>query len=215
MTGITRRDFLNGVALTIAAGLTPAAQIAAQPAALSARADRAARPARRLVRGRARAGARARALRARRRCRSRSATIWSWSVPASAGLRPPGSTAAPPGRRRASSSSTITTISAAMPSATSSRSTAGSIIGYGGSEFDRFAANALQRRRQSACCASSGSRSRGSRPPSSARSIRRSACPAACSLPREAFGRDVLVAGEPRVGRSRRAHAPPGQRQAA
>jgi spermidine dehydrogenase len=31
MTGISRRDFLNGVALTIAAGLTPAAQIAAQP----------------------------------------------------------------------------------------------------------------------------------------------------------------------------------------
>ena len=31
MTSITRRDFLNGVALGIAAGLTPAAQIAAQP----------------------------------------------------------------------------------------------------------------------------------------------------------------------------------------
>ena len=31
MTHITRRDFLNGVALTIAAGLTPAAQIAGQP----------------------------------------------------------------------------------------------------------------------------------------------------------------------------------------
>src|ERR1051326_6945518 len=29
---ITRRDFLNGAALTIAAGLTPAAQLAAQPA---------------------------------------------------------------------------------------------------------------------------------------------------------------------------------------
>src|SRR4051812_32943836 len=28
---ITRRDFLNGVALTIAAGLTPAAQLTAQP----------------------------------------------------------------------------------------------------------------------------------------------------------------------------------------
>jgi spermidine dehydrogenase len=31
MSNISRRDFLNGVALTIAAGLTPAAQIAAQP----------------------------------------------------------------------------------------------------------------------------------------------------------------------------------------
>src|SRR3954463_13704414 len=28
---ISRRDFLNGVALTVAAGLTPAAQIAAEP----------------------------------------------------------------------------------------------------------------------------------------------------------------------------------------
>ena len=32
MASITRRDFLNGAALTIAAGLTPAAQLAAQPA---------------------------------------------------------------------------------------------------------------------------------------------------------------------------------------
>ena len=29
---ISRRDFLNGVALTIAAGLTPAGQVAADPA---------------------------------------------------------------------------------------------------------------------------------------------------------------------------------------
>jgi hypothetical protein len=32
MSSISRRDFLNGVALSIAAGLTPAAQIAAEPA---------------------------------------------------------------------------------------------------------------------------------------------------------------------------------------
>src|SRR5215471_14352196 len=31
MPGITRRDFLNGVALTVASGLTPAAQLAADP----------------------------------------------------------------------------------------------------------------------------------------------------------------------------------------
>ena len=31
---ITRRDFLNGVALGVAAGLTPAAQLAAQPGEL-------------------------------------------------------------------------------------------------------------------------------------------------------------------------------------
>src|SRR5689334_15613310 len=32
MSEISRRDFLNGTALTIAAGLTPAAQLAAEPA---------------------------------------------------------------------------------------------------------------------------------------------------------------------------------------
>src|SRR5947209_20593685 len=32
MPGISRRDFLNGMALTIAPGLTPAAQLAADPA---------------------------------------------------------------------------------------------------------------------------------------------------------------------------------------
>ncbi len=32
MSSISRRDFLNGVALTVAAGLTPAGQIAAEPA---------------------------------------------------------------------------------------------------------------------------------------------------------------------------------------
>jgi spermidine dehydrogenase len=31
MPSISRRDFLNGVALTVASGLTPAAQIAAEP----------------------------------------------------------------------------------------------------------------------------------------------------------------------------------------
>jgi hypothetical protein len=35
---ITRRDFLNGVALTIAAGVTPWDQISAQPARLLVRA---------------------------------------------------------------------------------------------------------------------------------------------------------------------------------
>ena len=53
MQSITRRDFINGAALTVAAGLTPAAQIAAQPCALSAAAARTARAACRLVRGRA------------------------------------------------------------------------------------------------------------------------------------------------------------------
>src|SRR5262249_6609814 len=31
MSSISRRDFLNGVALTVAAGLTPAAQVDAEP----------------------------------------------------------------------------------------------------------------------------------------------------------------------------------------
>ncbi len=40
---ISRRDFLNGVALTIAAGLTPAEILRAAPGLLSARAHRPAR----------------------------------------------------------------------------------------------------------------------------------------------------------------------------
>ena len=67
---ITRRDFLNGAALTIAAGLTPAAQLAAQPSRYPPALTGLARPARRLVRGRACARARRPALRCRQRCRS-------------------------------------------------------------------------------------------------------------------------------------------------
>ena len=43
MKRITRRDFLNGMALTIAAGLTPAAQTRRAAVALSAGAHRHAR----------------------------------------------------------------------------------------------------------------------------------------------------------------------------
>ena len=75
MSQVTRRDFLNGVALTIAAGLTPMAQLNAQQLAAQ--------------------------------------------MSAQPGRYPPALTG-----MRASSSSTITTISAAMPSATSSTSTA-------------------------------------------------------------------------------------------
>ena len=91
---ITRRDFLNGTALTIAAGLTPAAQIAAQPqryppalTGLRGQHDGSFETAHAL----AREGA---TLPARERADRRNATTWSWSAAASAGSRPPGSTAA-------------------------------------------------------------------------------------------------------------------------
>ena len=75
--GISRRDFLNGVALTIAAGLTPAAQLAAQIVPLPARTHRTARTSSGIVRDahafregktfRASTGCRSGALRSRRR----------------------------------------------------------------------------------------------------------------------------------------------------
>ncbi len=193
---ISRRDFLNGVALTIAAGphAGGADRRAARP--LSAGAHRAARSARRLVRDRARAGARARALSAR--------------PAADRGALRPGRgrrrhqracrrLVLPPRRRtvaRASSCSTTTTTSAATPSATSSRSMAACVIGYGGSEsidsprtnysdvakgllrdlgveVERFE-TAFERTLYSSLGLSRG-----------------------VFFAREAFGRDVLVAGEP------------------
>ena len=54
MHDITRRDFLNGVALTIASGLTPAAQTRRAAVTLSAGTDRHARASSGLVRGRSR-----------------------------------------------------------------------------------------------------------------------------------------------------------------
>ena len=201
MSSISRRDFLNGAALTIAAGLTPAAQTAAQPGRYP--------PALTGLRGQhpgsfeaAHAQAYdAQALSARRLRRSRSATISSWSAPASAGLRPPGSTAGPPGRPPASSCSTITTISAATPSATNSRSTAAScsataaasrsihparstatwrkrLLRELGVEIDRFE-SAFDRKFYASLGLARG-----------------------VFFPREAFGRDVLVSGEPASGRA-------------
>ena len=92
MHDITRRDFLNGVALTIASGLTPAAQIAAQPFRYP--------PALTGMRGH-HAGSfevghdlrDGKTFSVSTDCRSRSDTTWSWSAAASAGSRPHGSTA--------------------------------------------------------------------------------------------------------------------------
>ena len=131
---ITRRDFLNGTALAIAAGLTPAAAGRRRSGALSAGTHRPARPACRLFRSRACLCPRRPAFRHRRRRRPKRATILSWSAAASAGSPRPSSIAAPPGRTRAFSSSTITTISAATPSATNSRPIGDFLIGYGGSQ---------------------------------------------------------------------------------
>ena len=108
----------------------------------------------------------------------------AWYLPASAG------------RRRASSFSTTTTISAATPSATSSRSmAAASSAMAAASRCNRPRRSAARSPR--ACCAISASTSSGSRPRSTASSILRSGCRAACSSTREAFGRDVLVTGDP------------------
>jgi len=123
MPSISRRDFLNGVALTVAAGLTPAAQIAAEPLRYP--------PALTGLRGQ-HAGsfetAHAQAREDKRFALDRLPVEEHYDLVvvarASADWRPPPSFAVPPGRPRASSSSTTTMISAAMPSATSSRSTA-------------------------------------------------------------------------------------------
>ena len=207
MSSISRRDFLNGAALTIAAGLTPAAQIAAQPAryppaltglrgqhagsfeaahalardgtTLSAR-RRADRGALRPRRGR------------RRHQRARRRLVLSRAAgPSRAHPRP----RQPRRFRRPRQAQRV---HARRPPA---------CIGYGGSESIESpgthysdggeGAAARARRRHRAL--------RDAR--SSASSIRRSACRAACSSTREAFGRDVLVAGEPLRREHRRARA--------
>ena len=211
---ISRRDFLNGVALTIAAGLTPAAQIAAQPARYPPALTGLARSARRLVRDRARAGARAWTLPARGAADRGALRPGRGRRAASAGLPPPGSIAAPPDRRRASSCSTTTTTSAATPSATSSRSMAACVIGYGGSESINSPRTPLQRRRQGAAA----------RPRRRGRAVRDRVRAHALFLAR-AVARRVLCArglrtrraggGRAAVAGRRRAHAPPRQRQAA
>ena len=143
--------------------------------------------------------------------RSRRATISWWSAAASAGLPRPGTIAAR-GPRRASSCSTTTTISAARPSATNSRSmAAASSAMAAASRCNRR--NRCSARSPRVCCAISASISRDSRPRSSASSIPLSACRAACSSTREAFGRDVLVTGEPARGNAD--ESPPPQCQAA
>ena len=98
---ITRRDFLNGAALTIAAGLTPAAQLAAQPAryppaltGLRGQHDGSFEIAHALARDGRKFPVDGAADRG-------NATISSWSAAASAGLRRRGSTGAP-SRRPAS-----------------------------------------------------------------------------------------------------------------
>ena len=91
MRDITRRDFLNGVALTDCVGAHARRADRGAAHALSAGADRHARPARRFVRGRSRS-ARRKDVSVSTDCRSRSAMTWSWSAAASAGSRPHGST---------------------------------------------------------------------------------------------------------------------------
>jgi len=119
MPSISRRDFLNGVALTVAAGLTPAAQIAAEPLRYP--------PALTGLRGQ-HAGsfetAHAQAREGKRFPLDGLPIEERYDlVVVGAGISGL-AFAVPPGRPRASSSSTTTMISAAMPSATSSHSMA-------------------------------------------------------------------------------------------
>ncbi len=148
---------------------------------LSARAHRIARPARRLVRDRARAGARARSLcarpaagrgalrpgRRRRRHQRAGRRLVLSPRRRTVGAHPP---ARQPRRLRRPRQAQR--VHARWPPADRLRR----------QRVDRFPEDELQRRRPRRCCASSASRSRASRPRSSARSIPRSACRAACSL---------------------------------
>ena len=212
---MTRRDFLNGTALTIAAGLAPG----------RSRRSRRSRsrypPALTGLRGQHDGSFEAaHALRARGHarfavdgCRSRSATTWSWSAAASAGWRRPGSIAAPPPggahprprqSRRFRRPRQAQRVHDRWPPAHRLRR----------QPVDRLARYPVERRRPRACCAISASTSRGSRPRSSAGSIPRSGSSRGLFLARESFGRDALVAGEPPSG-DRRGRAPPRQCAAA
>jgi hypothetical protein len=113
MSSISRRDFLNGAALTIAAGLTPAAQAAAQPGRYP--------PALTGLRGQHPGSFEAAHAQAYDRWRY---PLHATPVEGRYDLVVVG--AGPPGHPPASSSSTTTTISAAMPSVTNSPSTAAS-----------------------------------------------------------------------------------------
>ncbi len=210
---ITRRDFLNGVALTVAAGLTPAAQLAAQPrryppALIGLRgqhegsfetAHALAREGRRFdfdglpIDGALRPGRGRR--RHQRACRRRGSTAASI-------------------RRRASSSSTTTTISAATPSATSSRIDGRRIIGYGGSQSFQ-SPNSLY-----GPAAKGLLRELGVDIKRFETAFDRELYPSlglsrGMFFARETFGRDALVTGDPPQPECRRDYAPAEQRQAA
>ena len=192
---ITRRDFINGAALSVAAGLTPAAQIAAQPGALSAVAARTARPARRLVRGRACLRARPRelcgresagrgALRSRRGRRRHQRACRR--VVLSPRARRAGAHPHPRQSRRFRRPRQAQRVHARWPPGHR-------LWRQPVDRLSRIPGGATPAR---ACCASSASTCGASRPRSSAISIRRSVCRAACSFAREAFGRDLLVTGD-------------------
>ena len=194
MPSISRRDFVNGVALSVASGLTPAAQIAAQPARYP--------PLLRGLRGQHAGSFEAAHAFARDRAAFSVANLPAEErydlVVVGGGIS--GLAAAwfyrrARGARRASSSSTITTISAATPSATSSCSMAAwsSAMAAASRSIARIRGGATPARD---CCASSASMCGGSRPRSSATSIRRSACRAACSSRAKPSAATMLATGD-------------------
>ena len=215
MSDITRRDFLNGTALTIAAGLTPGRADCGAAGALSAGADRAcaaSTPARSRSRTRLRASTGASRSTA---CRPRSATTWSWSAAASAGSRRPGSIAAPWARE-----ARILILDNHDDFGGHAKRNEFTVDGrlhhrLRRQPVDRRAQHALERRRQGAPARSrrrrDAVRDRVRAPALFVARARR----AALFLPRESFGRDALVTGDALMRSARRAHATPLQRPAA
>ena len=118
------------------------------------------------------------------------------------------------GRTRASSSSTTTTISAAMPGATSSPSTAASCSATAAASRSHSPGTNYSDVAK-ACCASSGSTSRGSRRAFDRTSLFFARARARRVLLARSVRTRPAGAGRARVGRRRRARAASGQCQAA
>ena len=213
MSSISRRDFLNGAALTIAAGLTPAAQAAAQPVRYP--------PALTGLRGQHPGSFEAAHAQAYERGRYPlgAAPVEERYDLVVVGAGISGLAAAWFYRRAAGPSARILVLDNHDDFGGHARRNEFTldgrlVLGYGGSEFDRFTPHALQRRGESAS-ARPGSRDRSVR-----ERLRSQVLCVTRPRPRRVLSARSLRArragaGRARVGRSRRVRACPGQRQAA